>query len=599
MTIEKLLVTTSLEETWGNAEELIFLGEWCKLYGKRHVWGARPHETIPFHWDNRDKLKTDYDYLEELHHRLLKDLAVSLNDLHQVDYSERYWQILLDPWLLSYVGVLFDRWECLHSAFDLYAELKTVALKGHSDVLPPLSYNEFIAQAISDEWNHAVYLRIIESHYSSRCTITKGEKNLTCEKQAKNHETGGKPRQSFKAKMFNGAEKILGRFCPRCGTVFIGSYFNRVPLIRLNLSLGQFPRLFSHDFKPSAESLNVLVGAAEKSLGRTGINFNFQPKTDFEKFLGKSLPFDMPSCIAEGYHSLRNQAACLSVKAKAIVTANSHWTDFVAKAWFAEQVAQGTKLVVLEHGGSFPAYKELFDFEEDISDVRGTWFLPYHSKHRQVPPSRLIGRFSGNIFGKRKQRGKYCSIIGNECPRWGYRAHFYPMASQCLASVKLVNHLYDGLLDDVKECIRVKPAPGNDWNTRKIYADLFGVNKLYPEMPIDRIFAQSRLVICTYPETTFTEAMASGVPTVMIYPEYYYERHPVAFSLLDLLKEMKIVFHDAQAAAMHINAIWDDPDKWWLSPEIIAARKEFYRQACKLDSNWLKEWKTFLAEVGA
>jgi putative transferase (TIGR04331 family) len=599
MAIEKLLVTTSLEETWGNAEEIIFLGEWCKPYGRRHVWGARSHETIPFHWDNRDKLKTDYDYLEELHHRLLKDLAVSLNDLHQVDYSERYWQILLDPWLLSYVGVLFDRWECLRSAFDFYAELKTVALKGHSDVLPPLSYNEFIAQAISDEWNHAVYLRIIESHYSPRCTITKGEKSLACEKQAENHETGGKLRQSFKARMVGGAEKILGRFCPRYGSVFIGSYFGLVPLIRLSLSLKQFPRLFSHDFKPSVESLNALLVAGEKPLDRTVINFNFQPQTDFEDFLGKSLSFDMPLCVVEGYQPLRKQTAGLSVKTKAIVTASSHWTDFIAKAWFAEQVAQGVKLVVLEHGGSFPAYKELFDFEEDISDVRGTWFLPYHSKHRQVPPSRLIGRFSENIFGKRKQGGKYCSIIGNECPRWVYRAHFYPMAAQGLASVKLVKQLYDGLRGDVQEHIRVKPAPSNDWNTREIYADLLGEDKIYPGISMDSVFAQSKFVICTYPETTFTEAMASGVPAVMIYPEKYYERHPVAFSLLDLLRGAKIVFHDAQAAAIHINTIWDDPDKWWLSPEIIAARKEFSRQACKLDCNWLKEWKDFLGEVRA
>jgi putative transferase (TIGR04331 family) len=599
MMTNKLLVTTALEETWGDAEEIIFLGEWCKTYGKRHVWGERSHETIPFHWDNRDKLKTDYDYLERLHHRLLKNLAVSLNDLHRVDYPKRYWQILLDPWLLSYVGVLFDRWECLRSAFDRYAEFKTVAIKEHADVLPPLSYSEFITQALSDEWNHAMYLRIIAYQYPTRCTITKGGKNLACEKQAENHETGGKPRQSFKARMFSGVEKILGRFCPRYGSVFIGSYFGLVPLIRLSLSLRQFPRLFSHDFKPSVESLNALLGAAEKSLDRTVINFNFQPQTDFEDFLGKSLRFDMPLCVVEGYHPLRKQTACLSVKTKAIVTASSHWTDFVAKAWFAEQVAQGVKLVVLEHGGSFPAYKELFDFEEDISDVRGTWFLPYHPKHRQVPPSRLIGRFSKEFSAKRQSEGKYCSIIGNECPRYVHRAHFYPMASQCLESVKLVDQLYDGLLDDVKEYIRVKPAPGNDWDTRGIYADLLGENKIYPGISMDNVFAQSKLVICTYPETTFTEAMMSGVPTVMIYPEYYYERLPVAFPLLERLRAAKIIFHDSQAAATHLNAIWNDPDKWWLSPEIIAARKEFYRQACKLDPNWLKEWKIFLAEVRA
>lgn len=594
MATDKLLVTTAFEETWGDAEEIIFLGEWCKAYGRRHAWAARRHETIPFHWDNRDKLKSDYDYLEALHHRLLKSLAVSLNELHQVEYSKRYWQILLDPWLMTYVGVMFDRWESLRGAFDCYAELKTVAFEGYSAHMPARSYSDFITQAISDRWNHAVCLRIIEFQYGNRCVVTKSEGGANAEGQGTNEEMNASPRESLRSKILSGAEKFLDKFCPRYDAVFVGAYFPLVPLIRLNLSLGQFPRLFLHDFEFPAERLDILWQGGGETSERSAFNCDFQSKTDFENFLSRVIRFDLPICVMEGYHAVRKHAASLSVKTKAIVTAHSHWNDFAAKAWFAEQVDQGTKLVVLEHGGSLPAYKELFDFEEDISDVRGTWFLPYHAKHRQLPPSRLINRFS-----RRQSAGKYCSIIGNECPRWAYRAHFYPMASQGLESVKLVNRLYAGLRGDIQECVRVKPAPSNDWNTREIYTGQLGAHKLYSGMSIDRVFAQSRLAICTYPETTFSEAMTSGVPTVMIYPEHYYERHPVTGSLLKLLRDSQIIFHDSQAAATHINAIWDDVETWWNSSEILAVRKEFYRQACKLDSSWLKEWKTFLAEVVA
>src|SRR3972149_7376404 len=173
MTAGDLLVTTSLEDTWGDSERIIFLGEWCKTYDKRHVWSARIHETIPFHWDDRNKLKKDYSYLEALHHSILASLAVSLNELHQVDYPDRYWQILLDPWLMAYVGTLFDRWECLRIAFKIYGELKILALEGLSEIQPPFSYSEFVGQATSDAWNHALYLRIIENQYSDRCVITR------------------------------------------------------------------------------------------------------------------------------------------------------------------------------------------------------------------------------------------------------------------------------------------------------------------------------------------------------------------------------------------------------------------------------------------
>ena len=102
-----LLVTTAIEKTWGSSEKILFLGEWCKLYHRRHLWSQRTSETLPFHWDDRGKLRKDYDYLDSLHRRLLDSLVSALNKFHQTSYSVRYWQLLIDPWLMSYVAVIF------------------------------------------------------------------------------------------------------------------------------------------------------------------------------------------------------------------------------------------------------------------------------------------------------------------------------------------------------------------------------------------------------------------------------------------------------------------------------------------------------------
>ena len=47
-----------------------------------------------------------------------------------------------------------------------------------------------------------------------------------------------------------------------------------------------------------------------------------------------------------------------------IITANSHWSDYLKKMWIAEKVNEGSKLITLAHGGSFPPTKEDFNFEE-------------------------------------------------------------------------------------------------------------------------------------------------------------------------------------------------------------------------------------------
>ena len=157
----------------GSMEDILFLGEWCKRYERRHVWSRRTHQTVPFHWDDRGKLKRDYECLESLHHTLLDRLASALNARHQVSHSVRYWQILVDPWLLVYLAVVFNRWESLRLAFEQHGELETIAFDETAPAAPPTTYAEFLAQVLSDEWNRVLCQRIIEHRYGAACRLRK------------------------------------------------------------------------------------------------------------------------------------------------------------------------------------------------------------------------------------------------------------------------------------------------------------------------------------------------------------------------------------------------------------------------------------------
>ncbi len=77
-----LLATTALECTWGDAEPLIFLGEWCRRYERSAVWKAREHTVVRYHWDDREKLRRDHAYLKRLHKQILAELAGRLGEMH-------------------------------------------------------------------------------------------------------------------------------------------------------------------------------------------------------------------------------------------------------------------------------------------------------------------------------------------------------------------------------------------------------------------------------------------------------------------------------------------------------------------------------------
>jgi putative transferase (TIGR04331 family) len=595
----KLLVTTALEETWGEDEPIVFLGEWCKRYERRAVWSERHHETVPFHWDDRDKLRRDYAYLQSLHAALIRSLASSLNELHQVDQSTRYWQLLVDPWLMSFIAVVYDRWECLRVAFDQHGELATVVAADGVNPPPPFSSSEYLTHApYGDEWNHALYRRIIDREHADRCVVRRRE-GLGGLAVPPAPSPGSVPAR-WTRRMAIQADRLIAACGFRGDVAFVDSYFSVPALVRLNLALGQMPRLFLREFGDGEASVRLPPAAPGVSL-RARWRLRFAAASTFEAFLAAAITDYAPTAVVESYAGLRAWARRVAVRTRTIVTANAHWSHAHVKAWIAERVDAGATLVILEHGGSLPAYRELFDSEEAMADVKATWFLPYHVKHVQLPPSKLVPAFGRRRRRRRRagQAAPYCVVIANENPRWVLRAQFYPMAGQCLATFEFALRFHAALAEPIQRAFRVKPQINFGWNTRQRYVDVLGAEHVLPPMRITRAFSLSRLIVCTYPETTFSEAMASGVPTILMYPEALYERHPVTDALLRILQAARIVFHDASAAAAHINANWDDLGRWWDSDTVRTAREEYHRQALRIDVDWPRQWTAFLRGVSA
>ena len=50
------LVTTANQDFWKTGEKILFLGEWCKLYDQKHIWSKLAYETLPSHWEDREKI---------------------------------------------------------------------------------------------------------------------------------------------------------------------------------------------------------------------------------------------------------------------------------------------------------------------------------------------------------------------------------------------------------------------------------------------------------------------------------------------------------------------------------------------------------------
>lgn len=82
------LATTALEEFWDRSKEIVFLGQWCRLYGSTSLWEPLAGSVIKSPWDNRDRLFEASKYVNALYERVLTALATELNSMHGVYHSK-------------------------------------------------------------------------------------------------------------------------------------------------------------------------------------------------------------------------------------------------------------------------------------------------------------------------------------------------------------------------------------------------------------------------------------------------------------------------------------------------------------------------------
>ncbi|MDC0065529.1 LIC12162 family protein [Verrucomicrobia bacterium] len=571
---KQLLVTTALEETWGDGRSIHFLGNWCLSYKRKHLLDELTFKVQAFHWKDRNKFHSDHEYLKELYERVLGSLCSTLNKLHNVKRTKEYWRIILGPWLLTWIAILWDRWESIRIALLQRDYIGTICLTTKDHDMIPNDYIESHEWSNSDSWNHWIYTEIFK--YISYDKIINDEKNF-----AKPPSISDK--KDYKYYIKNCVDRILMMAPGKEKVLFTASYFDLHSLILLSLKLRQIPRL-NYFFQKNSRFNNPIL--VERNL-----NLEMDSNTDFEHFLKSIILKNIPKAHFEGYKDLLKKAQKITSKASVILTANTYFYGELFKVWAAERITKGTRLIVSKHGGSILSKYSRFDHDESIADITTVWHKSIDKNHVRLTPTKLI---RAKKYKPKNQR--IITIVGLELPRYSYRWQSGPNSSLLLEDYEQKLVFIRSLNSSSYSALQVRPYPDRGWQTRDRYIDDIGSNKISRGKTIYEDIHKSKIVICTYPVTTFSEAMWSGVPTILLFTEQYWETLSIFNSLIKHLKKAKIIFSDPKQAANHINDIEKDPMTFWNKTETIVAREAFIDMCCKVESSWLHDWSQFLSK---
>ena len=593
----RTLVTTAIEETWPkDGSEIVFLGEWCKVFNRRQSLASLNHTVLPYHWDDRNKLGNDYHALQFIYEIVIKELASHLNQMHGVNRSLRYWRILLGPWLGYYLPVIFDRWFMLKNALECGHIDSISVLAGSSAYAPPNSTEEAISIFSTDRGNEELFGHIIGTISDLKpqvvfCNDTKTSVKLSSRK--------GKLLKNIFSTLVNCLSSALAFTSYREKYFFISTYLPFKSQLLIQGILGQFPALHI--------KLRLPVFRVSNKLRSRSIPFRDEGCDkrwrEFMQLISSLLPKHMPRVFLEGYFEMAGMSRKIQwpKNPKLIFTSNSWEADEIFKVWAADKVENGAPLVIGQHGGNYgvAAWNFFEDHEVKISDSYLTWgwFNPSEKNLKAIGNLKLFGAstISYNPTGN-------ALLVQLSISRYSGHLFSIPIgAAQWNAYLEEQFKFIDALTDVIKKSIIVRLAPSDyglcqheRWKDR--FPNIAVDDGL---MSIKKLIKDCRVYISTYNATTYLESLALNIPTIIFWNPLHSELRDSAKPYFDLLKNVGIFHESPEAAALFMADVWDDIDGWWFGSGVQEVREIFCEKFSRIPDNPMLTLAAHLKNIAA
>jgi putative transferase (TIGR04331 family) len=564
--VKRFLVTTALEETWPEETvPVLFLGEWCRLYDRKSVWEKLDAVVAPYHWDDRKKLHQDYFYIQSLYEGLLVELAEKLNTLHHVNYTIRYWRIIIGPWLGYFVQMLYDRWAMLRQVVSDYniVGVRVVQQGEYSHI--PNDMSDFNQLYIGDAWNEMIYGQILE-WLNIPIEYVSGKDNSVTHASKVSESNNSRGLHGVRRMLINFFTN-LSLFARNNDFFLIASCIPPKQELLFQLKLGQFPNLWRTVATPS---IPINHNLRQWSLSKN------ENANDFISLVRAMIPRHIPMAYLEGYKELLAITEHLPwpKTPKAIFTSVSYFSDEVFKIWAANKVDGFTPLVIGQNGGNYGS--ALWIFYEDHLLAISDCFITWGWSRQADGHCKAIGNFK--VFSKKQNFDPegFALLVEVSIPRYSYWMYSIPLAGQHLEYLEEQYRFVQALPKYLQDQVLVRLYSYKyGWCDKERFQERFPEIRFDAGQPMVSLIEKSRLYIGTYNATTYLESMSLNIPTIIFWNPKYWELRDSAIPYFERLKSVGIFHETPESAAKQMTAVWDDVSSWWDSQAVQSVRKEF------------------------
>lgn len=582
---KRYLVTTADERSWKFDRPVLFLGEWCRLYGRKHIWEGMDAVVAEPYGLKTGQLERDITYVQTLSSQLLTELGEALNTFHETRHSVRYWQIVLGHWLQRYVVVIFNRYFTLEQALNEHGVSGTTVFESVDYSLATTDSMTFIWACSDDVWNHVLYSKILSYWGQIKTEPDSGPLRGLCSftLPKENHEAVGKA--GAKRFVLDAVNTILPKLSRKHDAFIINSYLPLKEEIKLQLALGQFPQLWR------SPSLKTVAPVSEK---RQRFRIDAGSHKGFERFVRCQLSEIIPSCYLEGFNQLVQQVAALPwpTQPRFIFTSNNFDIDELFKVWAGSKVEEGIPYFTGQHGNNYGTLLGSQSWPELVTcDKFFTWGWTNEN-------SKNVPAFVFKIAGRKPQR--WSTDGGLLLIELHLPFRFYPEDSYFTFGIYQEEQFFfvDTLPITIQQklTVRLHSAYRNlRWFDEQRWKDRSPHTKIETsKASIQSLIAQSRLVVHSYDSTGILETLAQNIPTLCFWQGGLRHLQVSAKPYYEKLQQAGILLDSPESAAKKVAEVWNDVPAWWYSEEVQSARKMFCDRYARVSSRPVGELKQIL-----
>lgn len=489
--MQRYLCTTGISEFWDINSETLFLGPWCLIDQKnKDLVKDKNYIVIPSPWKPAFKIKEAADYCYALYEDLLPRLSEHLNSIHQVSYPNKYWQILVGPWLLFFINIFFDRYRRIENAVRLFPDLYTFVLPKEKCKLNYLSTYDFLTSMINDDYYNLKLFTIIAHDLLPQNTIENNIEFIS-EKQTDNIYRYGWKRRFYywllkQSSLFTKNNLIL------CDMYHLDRWDSILLQWKAKANSIQFLNLADSDrfeFKHNHD-LNM----------RT----NWKLKTSPDRFLSllyRVIPDVMPLAYLENYNFFKNSINC-KYSIKIIGSAIGWYFNERFKFFAAELASKGGKLIDFQHGGGYgfllSVLNEKISLEKDVFYTWG-WRSKDNHKTRILPSPHL-----SKLRDTYTPRHNKILFISSTIPRYDSiftTINFPEDMGKYINDKKL---FFQYINKEIVKNISYRPFPKEfGWRDSELIKKLYPDLQLKSDGKLTKLMQNAKLIVIDHAHTSF------------------------------------------------------------------------------------------------